>query len=157
MNENMTKSVKLALVFGFAGAVGIPLAYECYANVSRFIAMFLLAAGAVFVGIKLSEFSFKDAFVAFVFMFVLMCGFTIVGFMIIHPAVVKFLEERSEYYPLSAVEGVKFFVKTAGIQLLAVGVCVVKACGKYMIKKFRENSEATGKYIENAFDDSEKF
>lgn len=157
MNENMTKSIRLALVFGFVGAVGIPLAYEVYANVSRFIALALLVVGAVYVGLKLSEFSFKDAFVAFVFMFVLMTGFAIVGFMIIHPAVVKYLEDRSDYFSLSTADSVKFFVKTAGIQLLAIGVCVLKSCGKMMINKFRENSEATRKYIENAFDDEEKF
>lgn len=157
MNENMNRSVRLALIFGFVGAVGIPLAYECYANVSRFIALVLLAMAAVYVGVKLSAFSFKDAFVAFVFMFVLMSGFTIVGFMIIHPAVEKALRESSEYYALSIAESVKFFVKTAGIQFLAVGVCVLKSCGKYMVVKFIENSEATGKYIENAFDEEEKF
>ncbi|MBE6836499.1 MAG: hypothetical protein E7509_00655 [Ruminococcus sp.] len=157
MNENMTKSIRLALVFGFVGAVGIPLAYECYANVSRLIALAFLVTGAVYVGFKLSKFSFKDAFVAFVFMFVLLAGFTIVGFMIIHPVVVKFLENSSRYYALNVADSVKFFVKTAGIQFLAVGVCVLKSCGKYMIEKFRENSEATGKYIENAFDDEEKF
>lgn len=157
MNNDVKKTVRLALIFGFVGAVGIPLAYELYANVSRFIALALLVAGAVYVGIKLSEFSFKDSFIAFVFMFVLMTGFSIVCFMIIHPMVVDFLEKKSDYYPLATDESVKFFIKTAGIQLLAIAVCVLKGCIKYMIKKLRENSEATGKYILNAFDDEEKF
>lgn len=153
MNENMNKTVRLALIFGFAGAVGIPLAYELYGNLSRTIAVFLLLCGAVFAGIKFSQFKFKEAFIGLVFMFVLMTGFSIVAFMIIHPWMVDFLEDRSRYFYMSTVDSVKFFVKAAAVQLAAVGVCVLKGCWKYFIKKLKENSEATRAYIDNAFDD----
>ena len=59
---DLQRSMKLSLIFGLAGAVLVPFLYEIYANVSTAAGLFLVAAWTVFVGIKFSFLSFKEAF-----------------------------------------------------------------------------------------------
>lgn len=156
MNENTTVAVKKALAFGFAGALGIPLCYEIFCNLSGIISYALLVLAAVFAGVKFSRIKLKDALFGFVLMFVLMTGFGIIAFMIIHPAAVKFLEERSRYFYASAADSARFFVKAAAIQLVVPAVCIAKSSLEIFLKKLKENSDATKNYIDNAFDDDMK-
>ena len=63
MNENLSKSLRLSMIFGFAGALGIPLCYEIYANLSQGIALFFLITASVLAGIRLSQVRLRDAFI----------------------------------------------------------------------------------------------
>lgn len=154
MDRELQKAVRLGVIFGLIGAAGIPLCYEIYANLGRSFGWFFLLGGAVAAGIKLSSFNPKNAALGFAVMLPVELGFGLAAFMVIHPAVVSFLESHSKYFYLAPAQTFKFILGAAAMQLAAPGVALVRAGAEKAVKKLKENGEAAGRYIENAFDDS---
>ncbi len=154
MNKDINKALKIAVICGIAGAVFVPVCYEVYANISRNIACFLLLAAACAVGVRLCVNKLSSALLAFVTMFVMEAGLGIVGFMIIHPAIKSYLSDHSKYFYLGLADSARYFVNAALIQLVIPAILIAKAAFLTAFKKLKENSEAAGKYIDNAFDDN---
>lgn len=153
MNEKLNNSIKLGLLFGIISSAVVPLGYEIYGNLSRGIAIFLLCAYGIYVGIRFCRVPFREAFIGLVEMFVICLGLTMVTFMLIHPVSVKFLNSHSKYFSMSTTESFKFFLKAGLVLLLPIGICGIKALFGAVLRKIKHNGELTKSYIDNAFDE----
>ncbi len=147
------QSVKKALLYGFAGALLFPLVYECYANVMQGLAIFIAAAGCVFVAVKLFPYKCKDALPAIAFFIVISAGLGLFLEIMAHDSVVSFLEKNSKYFHLSFKETVYFAAKIFVCYLLSFIVYLGKVGITSAAAKIRSNGEKTADYIDNAFDD----
>lgn len=152
---DIQKSMKLSLVYGLSGAVLVPLLYEAYANVSAAVGLWLLAAWAVFVGVKFSALRFREAFVGITCCLAYTGVLGLVCYIIIHPAVSKSLSARSVYFQLSLKEQAYFLLYAALILLCIYVVWAARFGLDKALEKFRRNRDETGKYIDNAFDDND--
>lgn len=152
MNHNFVKSVKLGLFTALYASVCIPVGYEIYANISRTFALLLLLAGAVFIGIRFAKLPLKEAFIGFVYSVILTVGFSLVTSLVIHRLSVKFIDSISGYISISLDLTFDFYIKTAAISLVIIALPILKL----VLDKFRQNSEATKNYIDNAFDEDKE-
>lgn len=153
--KDFPRAMKLSLCFGMAGAVIAPLIYECYANVSRTLALFLLAGWAVFVGVKLSSLSHKAALLSGTAVLAYTTGMGLICYIIIHPMIVKSLEKSSKYFYLTLKEQSVFVIYALLIMLLMFVVCFARWEISYAAERIRSNSKKVGEYIDNAFSDKE--
>ena len=153
--QDLDKSMKLSLILGFIGAVLMPLIYECYANVSRGLALFFCACWLIFCGIRFAPLPFKAAFLGISCAIAYMGALGMVCFLIIHPRIMDMLLERSVYFQLTLRDQALFILY---VFLLSVGMYLIWLIRAGLIKardKLRHNRELTGKYIENAFEDGD--
>ena len=93
--------MKLSLTFGLTGAVIMPVIYEIYANISQSGGLFIAGIWVLFIGIKLSSLSFKEAVIGITCTIAYTAILGFVAYMVIHPAVTKMLMKRSVYFQLS--------------------------------------------------------
>ncbi len=147
------QSVKKSLLYGFVGALLFPLVYECYANVMQGLAIFIAAAGCIFVAIKLFPYKCKDALPAIAFFIVISAGLGVFLEIMLHDNVVSFLEKNSKYFYLSYKEIAYFAVKIFVCYMLSFLVYLGKVGIMSAVAKIRSNGEKTAGYIDNAFDD----
>ncbi len=154
MND-LHKSMKYSLIFGFGGAVLLPLLYEVYANMSRGFALFLLVCWVVFAGIKFSLLKFRDAMlgIAACIAYSGILGF--ICYVVIHPAAVRFIGSNSVYFQLSLEEQMWFVLYAALILLCMFVVCIAKYGIFAAVRHIRSNSEKAASYIEDAFKDGD--
>lgn len=151
--ENLNKSMKLSLIFGFSGAALMPIIYEIYANISTGIGLFLAAVWAVLAGARFSLLKFREAFVGITCTIAYSGILGWVCYLFIHPRVVELLISRSVYFQLTFQQQLYFVACVFGI---SVGMYVLWAAkfGICMsVEKIKSNREKTGKYIDNAFDE----
>ncbi len=152
---DLRRSMKLAIGFGLAGAVQLPLFYEIYANVSTSVGMFFVICWVIFVSVKFSSLTFKEALIGITCNIAYSGVFGFICALAIHPVVMKMLINRSVYFQLDIKAKLNY-----------IGVCFLLFLGMYLIwagrfamrkaiEKFRSNSEKAGEYIENAFNDKE--
>ncbi len=154
--DGMKRSMKYSLIFGICGSVAISLVYELYANVSRDFALLLFACGTVFAGAKFSSLKAREAMLGMTATVAYSVGLGFPVYLVIHPAVKKMLEKRSVYFQLELSQQLAFVVKILLIMLLMFGVWCARAGFRKAVEKFRSNSEKTGDYIDNAFDDDKE-
>ena len=152
----MKRSMKYSLIFGICGSIVIPIVYELYANVSKDIALVLFAAYIIFAGVKFSALHAKEAMLGMVTTAAYSIGLGIPAFLLIHPAVKSMLEKRSVYFQLELTQQITFVVRMLLIFLLMFAVWCARAGFSKAIGKLRSNSEKTGDYINNAFDDTKE-
>ena len=148
------KSMKLSLIFGLIGALLLPLMYECYANVSRGIALSVLAAWAVFICVKYSALSRKAAMLAASAGLAYTFGMGLIFYIAVHNAAVALLEKNSKYFYLTLKEQMLWWLYAVLIMLSAFAVMFFAWGIRYAVKRIRSNSEQVGDYIANAFDES---
>ena len=153
--KDFQKAMKLSLCFGAVGALLVPIVYELYANVARSFALILLAAWAVFVGIKMSSLSKRAAFLALCTDLAYTAGLGLICFIIIHPLAVRMLSGSSRYFYLKFKEQVIFIVYALLMMLLMFAACLARWGAEYARAKIRSNSDKVGEYIESAFSDSD--
>lgn len=152
---DIQKSMKLSLVFGLSGAVIMPVMYEMYANVSNAAGLVLIAVWAVLAGVKFSAVRFREALVGMVCTLAYAGILGVVCYVLIHPWVSRTLSQRSVYFQLSLREQAYFV-----LYAVLISLCMFIVWGgifgvKKALERFRLNSEKTGEYINNAFDDDE--
>ena len=152
--KDIQKSMKLSLIFGLLGAVGIPIIYEIYANISIAAGLFLavcytLAAGVIFSGLAM-----KSALLGITVCLAYNGILGMIAYVVIHPAMVGFLNSHSEYFQLSLKEQLMFLIYVAVILLCMYLVCFVRKGFGRAYNLFKSNREKTGAYIEDAFSDS---
>lgn len=152
--DNMKKSMKYALIFGLCGSVVIPIIYEIYANISKDGAVVLFAVYILFAGAKFSSLKAKEALLGMVTTIAYCIGMCVPAFLLIHPAIKSMLEKRSQYFELSYTEQFGFAARILLVFLLMFLVWCARAGITKAVAKFRSNSEKTGDYIDNAFDDT---
>lgn len=154
--ENLKKSMKYSIVFGLIGALLVPVFYEIYANISGAVSIVLMLIWVIFVGVKFSSFSFKEAFVG------ITCDIAysgILGFicyLIIHPLTQKLLSKGSVYFQLSLKQTAVFVGYTFVIFLCMYIVWLIRLGLNAAFNQFKKNSDKAGEYIDNAFDDSKE-
>ncbi len=151
---DLKKAMKLSLIYGLAGAVLVSLLYETYANISRTIGLFLAAVWVIFVGIKFSALSFREAFVGVTCCLAYTGILGVICYVLVHPRIVAVLAERSVYFQLSLKEQAYFALYLALIFLCMYIIWAVRFGLTKALERFRSNREKTGEYIDNAFDDS---
>lgn len=142
------------MILGFAGAVLIPVLYEIYANVSPAVGLFLAAAWVVFAGLKFSFLDFKEAFIGITCTIAYSGILGMVCYFIIHPKIQQMLLNSSVYFQLSLKEKAYFLLYIALIFLCMYLVWLGKFGVCRAVEKIRSNSEKTGEYIDNAFNDN---
>lgn len=142
-------AMKYFLVFSIANGIAAPLLLEFYANISKTIALIIYAALIIFSAVKFSSLSAKNAFLgisAAVFSSPVFCGF---GFMFIHPAVKKTLENISKYF-LTLQDAVYCWAQMAVIMLMMFPLCgVIKLIRRHI------NNDKTADSIDNAFSEED--
>lgn len=151
---DLQKAMKLSLIYGLAGAVMVPLFYEIYANISRTAGLFLAAVWVIFVGIKFSALSFREAFMGVTCCLAYTGILGVICYVLIHPRISAMLNERSVYFQLTLKEQAYFVLYLALIFLCMYVIWVVRFGLKKALERFKSNREKTGEYIDNAFDDS---
>lgn len=152
--KDFKKAMKLSLCFGLAGAVLLPLMYECYANISRTAALIILAAWAVFIGIKYSMLSHRAGMLASSAGLAYTIGMGLIFYIIIHNAAVSLLEKNSKYFYLSVKEQLMWWLYAVLILLSAYVVMLFVWGVQYAAKRIKTNNERAADYIANAFDES---
>lgn len=150
---DLKKAMRLSVTYGLIGAVLMPVIYEIYANVSQGMGLFFAGAWVLFIGIKLSSLGFKEAAIGITCTIAYTAVFGVFCYMAIHPAVTKMLMKRSVYFQLSLQAKFRFIMCCFWIFLGIYGIWLVRFGTQKAISKFKSNSEKTGAYIENAFDD----
>ena len=150
---DLQRSMKLSLIFGLAGAVLVPFLYEIYANVSTAAGLFLVAAWTVFVGIKFSFLSFKEAFLGITCTIAYSGILGFVCYIIVHPAVQNVLEKNSVYFQLTLQQQAYFVLYTIVIFLCMYVIWLAKFGVQCAIGKLKNNRDKAGEYIDNAFED----
>ncbi len=151
--QDFPRAMKLSLCFGAAGAVITPFMYECYANVSRAVALILLAVWAVSVGVKCSALTRRSALLSVTAELVYTFGLGIICYIIIHNAAVSLLEKSSKYFYLNIREQLLFWLYAFLIHLVSFIVMFFIWGIKYAVKHIKRNNERAAGYIENAFSD----
>lgn len=152
MND-LQKTLKYSLIFGLSGALLIPLFYEVYANISRTIGLVLIAVWAVFAGIKLSAQKLKYGILGATACIAYTGVLGIVGYTIIHPAMVSFLNSHSSYIQLSIKEQARFLLYAAVISLCIYLVCIARRGIMKATSHIKGNGNKAASYIQNAFAD----
>ena len=143
-------AMKYFLVFSIANGIAAPLMLEFYANISKTIALIIYAVLIIFSAVKFSSLSAKSAVLgisAAVFSSPVFCGF---GFIFIHPAVKKTLENISKYFTLTLQDAVYCWAQMAVIMLMMCPLCAVIKLIRHHI-----NNDKTADSIENAFSEED--
>ena len=152
--KDFQRAMKLSICFGLAGAVLVPLMYECYANISRATALFILAGWAVFIGIKYSLLSHRAALLAASAGLAYTLGLGLIFYILIHNAAVSLLEKNSKYFYLTLKEQMLWWLYAVLIILSAFAVMFFVWGIQYAARRIKSNNERAADYIANAFDES---
>lgn len=150
---NFQKAIKYSLIYGFIGAVLLPLIHESYANIGKTFSLLVLALLVLAMTVRLSQFSFKEALLGIT---VTLSVSSVLGaclYLFIHERVVDFLESNSKYFYLGVSGHFKYYVSAVLILLSGYAVCMVIFGFKNLVRKFKDNQTAAKDYIDNAFDD----
>jgi hypothetical protein len=153
--KDIDRAMKYFILFAIGSAVVLPVLGEVYANVSNGIAVALAAAWAVWAGVKFSSLTPRSAMLgitAYVFSSVVL---SLVGYVIIHPAIKSWIENHSVYFSLSLEQLVKFWGTAFGLLLAAYVIYVVRLGFSKAFEKLRNNSRETASAIDNAFSEDE--
>lgn len=151
--KDLPRAMKLSLIYGLIGAALIPFLYEFYANISRTGALVLVGIWAIGVGLKFSSLAFKEATVGITACLAYTGILGLICYVIIHPAIVSFLEKNSAYFLLSLKEQSLYVLYVAIILACMYIVCYAKYGIVKAISQLKGNSEKTGQYINDAFND----
>lgn len=152
---DLKRAMKLSLIFGLSGALLMPVIYEIYANVSQNVGLTMAGIWVLFIGIKLSSLSFKEAVIGITCTIAYTAILGFIAYMVIHPAITNMLMKRSVYFQLSLKEQFRFVIYCFWIFLGIYGIWVTRFALAKAIAKFKSNSEKTGAYIDNAFNDED--
>lgn len=152
---DLRRSMKLAICFGLTGAVLMPVLYEVYANISSGIGLLTVLGWVIFVGVKFSGLTFKEALIGITCTIAYSGILGFVCYFAVHPAVMGMLEKHSKYFSLGLQAQLVFVTYCFFIFMGMYLLWLIRFCVRKVIEKFKSNSDSAGEYIENAFDDKE--
>ncbi len=150
---NIQKAIKYSLIYGFIGAVLLPLIHESYANIGKTFSLLVLALLVLVMTVRLSQFSFKEALLGIT---VTLSVSSVLGaclYLFIHQRVAEFLESNSKYFYLGVSGHFRYYFSAMLILLSGYVMCMVIFGFKRLVRKFKDNQTAAKDYIDNAFDD----
>jgi hypothetical protein len=153
--KDIDRAMKYFILFALGSAVVLPIMSELYANVSNGIALALTAAWAVWAGVKFSPLPPKSAMLgitSYVFSSVVL---SLIGYVIIHPAIKSWIEAHSVYFSLSLSEFARFWGAAFGLLLSAYVIYFVRLGISKALEKLKRNSRETASAIDNAFSEDE--
>jgi hypothetical protein len=153
--KDLDRAMKYFVAFALGSAVLLPLLGEVYANISKTAAMVLVAAWAIWAGVKFSSLPLKSAMLGITSYVFSSAVLSIVGYVIIHPAVRTWIENHSEYFTLSLTELANYWGAALAMLLLAYIVYFVRLGLSKAAAKLRRNSRETASAIDNAFSEDE--
>lgn len=154
MNDN-ERAMKYFIIFALGSAALLPICGEIYANISRGFGIAVIAVWAVAAGLKFSSLPPKTAMLgltAYVFSSVVL---SLVGYVLIHPAVKSWLEQNSRYFELTLPEWAAYWGKAFGLIAASYAVYFARLGIKKATKKISDNSKQAANAIDNAFGDDE--
>ncbi|SDA15900.1 hypothetical protein SAMN02910447_01020 [Ruminococcus sp. YE71] len=154
MNDS-EKSMKYFIIFALGAAVVLPVGGEVFANISHGFGIGMVAVWAVLAGVKFSSLPFRNAMLgvsAYVFSAVVL---SLIGYVVIHPAVKSWLEANSTYFELSLVELAGYWAKAFALLACSYLIYFGRLGFRAAVGKFEKNSSETSAAIENAFEDDE--
>ncbi len=154
--ENNERSMKYFMIFTLGAALILPFGGEIYANLSRGFAYFLVIGWTLAAGIKFSSLPFKNGMLgitSYVFSSVVL---SIIGYVIIHPAVRRWIENHSEYFELPIIDWVKYWAAAFMLLFAAYAVYFARMGLMKALGKMKQNGEQTASAIDSAFDDTDK-
>jgi len=154
--KDLDRAMKYFIGFALGSAVALPLLGEVYANISKGIALFFVAAWAVWAGVKFSSLSLKSAMLgvtSYVFSSVIL---SFIGYLAIHPAVRRWIEGHSVYFELSLSEWARYWGSAFLLLLISYVIYFARFGLSKAAGKLRSDSEKTASAIENAFEDDDK-
>lgn len=154
MNDN-ERAMKYFIIFALGSAVILPVGGEMYANIARSFGLVFIAVWAAAAGLKFSSLPSKTALLgltAYVFSSMVL---SLIGYVLIHPAIKDWLEENSKYFELSLPEWASFWVKAFGLLAGSYAVFFARKGLKKAIGKLSDNNRQTARAIDNAFGDDE--
>ncbi|MGN0634218.1 MAG: hypothetical protein ACI4JW_10180 [Oscillospiraceae bacterium] len=154
--KELDRAMKYFICFALGSAAVLPILGEVYANISKTAALIFAAAWAVFAGVKFSSLPVKSAMLgitSYAFSSVIL---SLIGYVIIHPAIRSWLESNSEYFSLPLSDWARYWSAAFSLLLLSYVIYFARLGIKKAVCKFRSNSEASASAIENAFSEDEK-
>lgn len=152
---DLRRSMRLAIGLGLTGAVMLPVFYEIYANISTGFGLLLVLGWALFSGVRFSGMTFKEAMLGITCTIAYSGILGFICYLAIHPAVVSVLTKRSVYFRLGPEAQLIFVVCCFFISWTMYPVWLIRFGARKTAEKFKSNSEKTGEYINNAFNDEE--
>lgn len=146
------RAIKYSLIYGFIGAVLLPLIHESYANIGKTFSLLVLALLVLAMTIKLSMFGFKEAFIGITLTLSVSCVLGECLYFGMYEKIAGFLEKNAEYFSLGITEHFRYYISAAAILLSGYAVCLLIFGFKRLIRRFKDNQKAAQSYIDNAFD-----
>ncbi len=153
--KDIQKSMKFSMIFGFIGAVAVPVFYEIYANVSNTIGLVMVCCFALVAGVAFSTIALKSALLGITVSLAYTGIFGMLVYVLLHPIVVNALKASSVYFQLSLKEQAMFLLYTALILFGMYIVCLICKGVTIAINQVKNNREKSASYIADAFSDSE--
>lgn len=147
------KAMKYALIYGFIGAVVIPLSFEVYANIAHTAGLILTACLVVFAGVKFGSLHAKSMLLGITTFLIFCSMFGFLVFFPLHQFTVGFLNDHSQYFYLTTAEIGAFLLKTGVMLLMTLVVAGAKIGWVRFLEKARHNAEDAGRFIDHAFDE----
>ena len=155
MNENNEKAMKYFMIFTLGAALLLPFCGEIYANVSKGFACAVVAVWAMAAGWRFSCLPVRSAMLGITSYAFSSVVLSLIGYVIIHPAVMKWIESHSQYFYLPLTEWVKYWAAAFGLLFAAYPVYFAKLGLMKALGKLKQNGEMAASAIDSAFDDED--
>lgn len=147
--------MKYFIIFALGSAVLLPVCGEVYANIAPAFGIAIIAVWTITAGLKFSSLPPKPAMLgitAYVFSSVVL---SLVGYVLIHPAIKGWLEENSKYFALTLPEWAAYWGKAFGLTAASYIVYFARLGIKKATGKISDNNKQAANAIDNAFGDGE--
>ncbi len=152
--KDINKAVKYSFIFGFIGAVLIPIIYELYANLSMSVGIAFLCIFALIAAVFFSTLSTKSSILGVTICIAYNGIIGMLVYILLHPVIVSFINKRAIYFQLTLTEQAMFLFKTTLILLGMYVFCLMEKCVLKAYKTIKKNHDSAGDYIDNAFSDN---
>lgn len=155
MTDN-EKSMKYFMVFTLGAALLLPLCGEIFANVSRGFAYAVVIGWTLAAGVKFSSLPLKSGMLgitSYVFSSVVL---SMIGYVIVHPAVRGWIEKHSDYFELSLIDWARYWVAAFLLLFAAYVVYFARFGMNKALGKMKQNGEQAASAIDSAFDDTDR-
>lgn len=154
MNDN-ERAMKYFIIFALGSAVMLPICGEIYANISRGFAIAAVSVWALTAGLKFSALPPRTAMLG-ITAYVFSSGvLSLIGYVIIHPAVKSWLEANSKYFELTLPEWAMYWGCAFGLLAASYVVYFARFGLKKAFGKISDNNRQAASAIDNAFGDDQ--
>ena len=154
MNDN-ERAMKYFIIFALGSAVILPCCGEVFANISHGAAFTAVAIWTVAAGIKFSSLPVKSAMLGITAFFFSSVILSLIGYVIIHPAVKNWLTANSVYFDLSLTELVSYWGRAVSMLIIPYLVFFARLGVKRSMGKLEDNGKKAASAVDNAFDDDD--